>query len=254
MFLSTFVVVVTSYLILYDTLRVYHIVFAETKEKFCASPISKYKALPENCFLNGQSRIDVGDCRETPCPADNANVSECGRGDGNCCTPTEYTTISVNCSSRTVTYDVITACGCEECLPRELFIKGTVVNSADLEEAIINVDVFFRGEEMTTSDNSGEFMFKVPEGLERITMTLTPPRGSQYNGISQTLTVPKGASGEIATTVKLLRKAPAVVINSTEPSSLGFSSLNNGVDLGSINLPANAFYDENGEPVTVRQC
>ena len=68
--------------------------------------------------------------------------------------------------------------------------------------------------------------------------------------MTQTLTISKGTNGVIPTTVKLLTKAPADEIDSTVPTLCPVTA-NSGVDMGNIDLPANSFYTESGEPVTV---
>ena len=176
-------------------------------------------------------------------------MGQCGKGESNCCGPTEYTKVSVNCSSQTLTYDVITACGCDECLPLELYVRGTVVSNDNTSEPVANVEVSFAGETVSTTDDEGLFNFTVTEELERISLTVTPPVGAGFIAVTQTLTISKGTSGVITTTVKLLTKAPADEINSTEASSCPVTS--GGVDMGNINIPANSFYTESGEPVTV---
>ena len=126
------------------------------------------------------------------------------------------------------------------------------MSSADVDERISNVRVTFRGDLVATSDSNGAFMFKIPSAVERITMTLTPASTSQYNSITQTLTLAKDTTGIVKTVVKLLPRAPAVTVNSSEPSSVAFAALNNDVSMGAIDLPADAFYNADGEPVAVR--
>ena len=178
-------------------------------------------------------------------------MRRCGRSERFCCGPTAYSKVLVDCNSRTLTYDDIATCGCQRCLPLELYVRGTVVSNDNTSEPIANVAVSFLGGTVATTDDNGLFNFTVTEELERITLTVTPSAASAFLGVTKTLSIAKGRRGVVTTTIKLLSKAPAQMIEDpTAPASLVVTSTG-GVAMGTIDFPANAIYRASGELVTV---
>ena len=195
--------------------------------------------------------MNVGECQKRKCPGDSGDGGQCGRGESNCCGPIEYTKVTVICSNITYTFDVITTCGCQENLPQYINVDGTVVENENPRIAIENASVFYNDEVVSITDHFGLFGFTVMEELERVTFSVKPPAGSGYTATTQTLTLTKGTSGVLSTTVKLLASAPAVEIDSSMPEPVSFSAINDNTSLGELYIPPDSFFTESGELVTV---
>ena len=112
--------------------------------------------------------------------------------------------------------------------------------------------ILYQDEVVGTTSEDGRFTFTVTEELERITVTVKAPNGTNLTDTTQTLFVTKAATGAFFFELKLLEKAPMVMVNASEPIVVSANAMNSGKRLGDVVIPANVLFDEDGEPVEVR--
>ena len=190
--------------------------------------------------------IDVGKCKEMPCRSSNAtDMGQCETGENFCCGPIEYINVIVDCDSFP-TYDVITQCGCKECLEAVRYLSGKVVRSRSLVP-VPDAMVFYNDSKIAVTDSKGKFNMTIASGVDRITISVDPPVGTNLTDTTQTLIVSQSSSGLFSMTIKLMERAPAIVVNASEDIVAVMNTTDNGTSVADIMIPARSFYDENGD-------
>ena len=217
--------------------------------EFCfASPQEHHEQLPPNCFYKGQNEIDVGKCHSGQCPVYDHNMdSNDVKG---CCGPIESFQLEMNCTDTVSIFHVVTKCGCQTCSITKTHIRGKVLSAAN-DYPIPDTEIIFDKGAVDVTDQNGTFEFTIANKLERITITTRTPIGSGFIDTTKTVYPGPIAGGVHMIAFRLLSRPDPIKFEARD----GVNSLlisNGNTSLGSISIPPNAIYDEDGNVFNVR--
>ena len=195
-------------------------------------------------LLPGCSR-NVKRCVARPCQTDSALT--CSDDKVVCKMITQR---SVDCSGTIITVNFVTGCSCN-CVATPIIINGLVVGS-DTHDVLEGINVKSNGQTtIYTTDDKGQFTLSVPSSVRRLILKATDPKNNFIEAILAT-DIPEDNQDPLSVSITMVKKAPIVQINSSQPNELSISGApsEQGSGVASINIPANAFFTPAGTPVT----
>ena len=200
-------------------------------------------------MINGTTNniVDVGECVPRPCLRNDTWLSNTTCKDETlCCGVEEVGDVTVSCgSSVTFTVSKVTRCGCQECFQPETRITGVVVGlKGATEKPVPYCDLTFEGYTYST-DFSGFFEFKVPEGKQRLTVVFKDNFDYEYADLTKVFRIKEGQ--RLFSKIVLRSKPVAKSFNSSEPFkvSLGESPVPDST-FAEIEIPKGSLLNDDG--------
>ena len=111
--------------------------------------------------------------------------------------------------------------------------------------------MYINGTLLDYTDETGNFQLELPFGTESVTIRFEDPFGGEFITKIYSKTFPEDASGIFYDTVYMQRLPEPITINSTEENLINITTSSDNV-VGTIIVPENAMYDENGDLYEVR--
>ena len=224
---------------------------SENSDDFCPdSPESKFQQLPSGCMVNGEVVIDVGQCDNIRCRGNSINNQTCGEGQMFCCAATQFETEDIDCEGFTYTVHKTVACGCSECLDPVVDIQGFVFAASD-NSPLQNVQIYYNNTLVTSTASNGQFYFTVPEGARTLSITAKSPSRTEYADTTTVVHLEEDADGVFYVSLKLPSVNALPEIDSTTDQTIEINT-EGGTNLVDVNVPANSFYDEDGNLYQVK--
>ena len=139
-------------------------------------------------------------------------------------------------------------CSCS-CSAPTVSINGLVVGS-DTDAPIAGIKVTLNGGLATTAtDANGEFSFSIPSALRRVILKATDSTGNYIDSFSFT-DIPSELIAPVSVDIVMIRKAPVIQIDPTQPNQLAISGTpsDSSTGVASIMIPVSAFFTSDGTP------
>ena len=112
-------------------------------------------------------------------------------------------------------------------------------------------EIYVNGTYVDNTDEDGNFQLEFPFGTRRASIRLVDVFGGDFIEKTHTVNFAQGAYGIIYGTILLFRRPDPVTFDSTSNAEIDISSSDSGTNLGSLRIPENSIYDENGNLFTV---
>nr|XP_006821314.1 PREDICTED: cartilage intermediate layer protein 1-like isoform X1 [Saccoglossus kowalevskii] len=177
-----------------------------------------YIQLPDGCTgPNGTNQYDTGMCSRSKCSGDPGNGADrCTDTEKYCCVESNTEQRQLTCRDFTISIIVVTGCKCDLCSNPTKVVSGRAL-SADTKEPLAYGDVFIGYEFVRKTTFNGEFIFNVPEGRQRLSVTFHDG-SKELADATKVITITDTIKYYIV--VFLQRRAPTVTFNASETTIL----------------------------------
>ena len=200
--------------------------------------------LPTGCTYLNSTSIDKGQCESNPCYS--GSVTECTNIHTHCCGETGIETVYAECEDGAqLPVYIVTSCGCTLCSQEA---KITVVGLASSRNgtALRYGTIYFNGENVANTTETGEFSFEADRGVQRATVLFVDTHDKYFMDNSYVFEMPTGNQDSVSIRVYLLPRGNVTTISATQESTLSVGDTE-------VIIPENAFYTQDGQLYEVKQ-
>ncbi|KAG5848797.1 hypothetical protein ANANG_G00103240 [Anguilla anguilla] len=212
-------------------------------------PDSHLIRLPHDCYQNKSSSFyyDVGKCPVATCTGHQGNGIRCEDSVSYCCGVSKMEERQISCQGYQLPTMVVTQCGCKKCVDTKAVVRGRAL-AADNGEPMRFGHIFMNGVRISRTGYKGTFSIQVPHDVDRLVLTFVDHMQKFVNTTKVLPFNKKG--GAIYHEVRLLRKKPPVMLQSTETNTLLLGEVADQDPMAMIQIPPNSFFRGNGEVFT----
>ena len=209
-------------------------------------------SLPDNCIQmsTNTATYDVGFCLSSKgCRSNSANKTDtCIDESKSCCVPSRLELKTLNCTGFKLEVVVVKECSCGGCDTELIIVNGKAVG-AKSGLPLINGEIWLNGEFDSYTDMSGMFNVTVKNSVDRAIITVKDTYHKEYLDAIKIIDITDNLSGRISTTIRMLKAAVPVVVDSSVDTVIRTLPTENASenDVAEILIPANSFFTKQGD-------
>ena len=173
-------------------------------------------------------------------------MTECTSFNSYCCGELESEVVYAECEDGVqLPVYIVTSCGCTLCNEEETV---TIVGIASSRSgtALRYGSLFYNGEQVATTTETGEFSFEADRGVQRATVLFVDTYDRYFMDNSYVFEMPTGNQDSVSIRVYLLPRGNVTTISATQESTLSVGDTE-------VIIPENAFYTQDGQLYEVTQ-